>query len=106
MADNSVFVTDLGAILPAFTPNTITSRKLFADDKLKAVLFGFAAGESLSEHTAASPAILHFLSGQAQLTLDDVEQQAGPGTWVQMPAHLPHSVYAETDVTMLLLLLP
>jgi hypothetical protein len=30
----------------------ILSRTLFSDDRLKTVLFGFAQGEGLSEHTA------------------------------------------------------
>jgi len=33
----------------------ILSRTLFNDEKLKVVLFGFAQGEELSEHTASIP---------------------------------------------------
>jgi len=29
------------------------------------VVFGFAQGEELSEHTASMPAVLHFLQGEA-----------------------------------------
>ena len=43
----------------------ILSRTLFSDDRLKVVLFGFAQGEELSEHTASMPAVLHFLQGEA-----------------------------------------
>jgi hypothetical protein len=39
----------------------ILSRTLYNDDRLKAVLFGFAQGEELSEHTASMPAVLHSL---------------------------------------------
>jgi len=35
----------------------ILSRTLFNDDRLKVVVFGFAQGEELSEHTASMPAI-------------------------------------------------
>ena len=42
----------------------ILSRTLFSDDRLKAVLFGFAQGEELSEHTASMPAATHFLRGR------------------------------------------
>jgi quercetin dioxygenase-like cupin family protein len=38
---------------------------LYNDDRLKAVAFGFAQGEELSEHTASMPAILHFLLREA-----------------------------------------
>jgi quercetin dioxygenase-like cupin family protein len=83
----------------------ILSRTLFNDDRLKAVVFGFAQGEELSEHTASMPAVLHFLSGEAKLTLGDGMVEAKPGTWVHMPKGLRHSVQAQTPVVMLLLLL-
>jgi quercetin dioxygenase-like cupin family protein len=49
--------------------------------------------------------VIHILEGRARLTLGGEERQAGPGTWVHMPAWLKHSVHAETRVVMLLLLL-
>jgi quercetin dioxygenase-like cupin family protein len=83
----------------------ILSRTLHNDDRLKVVLFGFAAGEELSEHTASMPAILHFLRGEARLTLGDDALEAKPGTWVHMPKGMRHSIQASTPVMMLLLLL-
>jgi quercetin dioxygenase-like cupin family protein len=82
----------------------ILSRTLFNDDRLKVVLFGFAQGEELSEHTASMPAVLHFLQGEAKLTLGDDTVEAKPGTWVHMPSGLKHSIQAKTPVVMLLLL--
>lgn len=83
----------------------ILSRTLFNDEKIKAVTFGFAKGEELSEHTASMPAILHFLQGDAKLTLGDDAVEARPGTWVHMPTGQRHSIQAKTPVVMLLLLL-
>ena len=83
----------------------ILSRTLFNDDRLKAVIFGFAQGEELSEHTASMPAILHFLKGEAKLTLGDDTLDTKPGTWVHMPTGQRHSIQAKTQVVMLLLLL-
>lgn len=83
----------------------ILSRTLFSDDRLKAVAFGFAQGEELSEHTASIPAVLHFLQGEAKLTLGDDMLEAKPGSWVHMPKGLRHSIQAKTPVVMLLLLL-
>ena len=83
----------------------ILSRTLFNDERFKAVLFGFAQGEELSEHTASMPAVLHFLQGEAKLTLGDIALEAKPATWVHMPAGLKHSIKAMTPVVMLLLLL-
>jgi quercetin dioxygenase-like cupin family protein len=81
------------------------SRTLHQDQQLKAVLFNFAADQELSEHTASTPAIMHFLSGEANLTLGADRVSAKAGTWIHMPAQLPHSIQATTAVTMLLLLL-
>ena len=83
----------------------ILSRTLYDDDRLKAVIFGFAQGEELSEHTASMPAILHFLQGEATVTLGDDKHEAAVGTWVHMPTGQRHSIQAKTPVVMLLLLL-
>ena len=83
----------------------ILSRTLFNDDRLKVVLFGFGQGEELSEHTASMPAVLHFLQGEASLTLDNDTLEGKPGTWVHMPKGMRHSIQAKTPVVMLLMLI-
>ena len=83
----------------------ILTRTVFDDEQLKVVMFGFGRGEELSEHTAAVPAILHFLRGEATLTLGDETIDAKAGTWIHMAASLPHSIHATTPVVMLLLML-
>ena len=72
---------------------------------MKAVIFGFGQGEELSEHTASMPAILHFIKGEAILTLGDETVEARSGTWVHMEKDVKHSVQTKTPVVMLLLLL-
>ena len=70
----------------------ILTRTLFNDDHVKAVIFGFGQGEELSEHTASMPAIPHFISGEALLTLGDDKVEAQPGTWIHLAPELKHSV--------------
>ena len=91
----------------AVTPPTdgIISRTIFQDSRIKAVLFGFGSGQELSEHTASNPAIMHFLEGEAGVTVGERQVLATAGTWVHMAAGLPHSIVAKTPVIMLLLLL-
>ncbi len=84
--------------------NGILSRTIFQDDRVKAVIFGFGQGQELSEHTAAKPAMLFFVMGEARVGLGDDVQEAQAGTWVQMPANLKHSIEAKTPVVMLLVL--
>ena len=104
---NSPFtaIDNLEALLPEIPEDSIVSRTVYSDDDIKVILFGFAPGQELSEHTAAKPALLHFLRGEADLTLGDVASSAGPGAFVRMEPHLPHSVKATTQVVMLLTLL-
>jgi quercetin dioxygenase-like cupin family protein len=97
-------IDDLLEIMPEIAADTIISRTFLDEENVKGILFGFAAGQELSEHTASRPAILHFLSGEAELTLGSDTSQARPGTWVHMPAHLPHSIVAKTPVVMVLLM--
>lgn len=84
----------------------ILSQTLSKEGGVELVLFAFAAGEQLSEHTSARPAIIHILSGEAELTVGDDLHPAGPGTWARMPANTRHSVVARTGLVMALYLLP
>jgi len=86
-------------------PDGILSRTIYTDNQIKVVLFGFSAGQELSEHTAAIPAIIQVISGTARLTLGAETLAARAGTWTHMPAHMPHSVLAETPLVFLLTLL-
>jgi quercetin dioxygenase-like cupin family protein len=84
----------------------ILSQTLSNEDGIELVLFAFAPGEQLSEHTSARPAIIHILQGAADLTLGGAAHRAVPGTWVRMSAHTSHSVVARTGLVMALYLLP
>lgn len=81
------------------------SRTIHRDDHVKIVLFGFAGGQELSQHTASVPAIVEILRGDARVTLDGEEKELSAGSWVYMEAKLPHAIYARTDVVMLLTML-
>ena len=83
----------------------ILSRTIFQDDQVKAVVFGFGQGQEFSEHTAAKPAMLFFVKGEATVGLGDDVKEAQAGTWVHMPAGLKHSIKAKTPVVMLLVLM-
>lgn len=82
----------------------ILSRTLHSSDDLRVVLFAFSPGQELTEHTSTMEAVMHFLSGEADITLGDEHQTAGPGTWVRMEPKLKHSIRAKTPVQMLLLM--
>lgn len=99
------FIADIAGAVDEAQEASIVSRTVFKNDQLRAILFSFAPGESLSEHTSAHPAVLHFLEGEAQVTLGDKSFAAQAGSWASMEARLPHSIEARTAVKMLLLML-
>lgn len=83
----------------------ILSQTIHDDDAVRAVLFGFAPGEELSEHTASMPAIIHIIQGDAKITVGGDSFDGKPETWIHMAARQPHSVHANTPLIMLLLML-
>lgn len=86
-------------------PDSIISRTLLKNDQVKVVLFGFDAGQSLSEHSAGQNAILQVIRGEAALTLGDDRFEARAGAWAFMPAGLKHAIEATTPLVLLLILL-
>lgn len=101
MENNYTYVKDLReqARVPE---NGILSQALHNDERSKTILFGFAAGQELSAHTAPFPATLTFLKGEASVRLGSDVQEAGEGTFVYMAPYLEHGIKARTDVVMLL----
>ncbi len=104
MTSGHTYFADVAAEMGEIAADSIVSRTLYADDDLKVILFGFAPGQELSEHTASMPAVIHILEGSARLTLGGDARSGGPGTWARMPAGMRHSIQAETRLVMLLLL--
>lgn len=96
------FHADLTALVGEIQPDAIVSRKLFADDHVKVTLFGFAAGQELTEHTASRPAVIQVVAGRGTFGLGDEQVEVGPGSWAHMDAHLPHTVTATTPLVLLL----
>jgi len=105
MSTTHTFFGDLLGEAPVPTRG-IHSQTLSNEAGVELELFAFAAGERLSEHTAARPAIIHILSGEADLTAEDDAYAAVPGSWLRMPAGTRHSVLARTPLVMALYLLP
>jgi quercetin dioxygenase-like cupin family protein len=93
---------DIDALVGPIAPDTIVSRTFLKRDGTHMIIFGFAPGQELSEHTSARTAMLYFMRGSARLMLGDTAATAGPGTVVYMEPNLPHSVFAESETVMLL----
>ena len=87
-----------------FAPNGIVSRTLFRTPNARAVLFGFAEGQELTEHTSTSHALIQILSGRCEFSLAGKPHSLKPGDFLHMPPNLPHAVKATEQFSMLLTL--
>ena len=67
-------------------------------------MFAFSKGQELSEHTSAMAAILHVLEGRATITLGEETIEGERDCWIHIPPQMPHSILAQTDFKMILLL--
>ena len=98
-------IPDLIHLIDDIPSDSIVSRTIHNDENIKSILFGFAPGQELSEHTASMPAIIHILQGEAKISLGNESIHGAPGTWVHMPANQAHSVFAESATIMMLTLI-
>jgi quercetin dioxygenase-like cupin family protein len=105
MITNHTFFPSLTETIEAIPESSIVSRTILKADHFKAIVFAFAPGQELSQHTASVPAVIQILEGECALTVGEASYEGKPGTWVYMEASVPHSLLAKTPVKMLLLMM-
>lgn len=89
-----------------FAENGIVSRTVFRSPNCRVVLFGFAAGQELTEHTSTQHALVQILSGECEIILAGKPHSLKAGDLLYMPPNLPHAVIATQPFSMLLTLSP
>jgi quercetin dioxygenase-like cupin family protein len=87
-----------------FAANGIVSRTLLRTDNTRTVLFGFAEGQELTEHTSTQHALIQILSGECEFSIAGNPQNLKAGDFLYLPPNLPHAVRAKTQFSMLLTL--
>jgi quercetin dioxygenase-like cupin family protein len=85
-----------------FAPNGIVSRTLLRTANSRTVLFGFAGGQELTEHTSTQHAVIQILSGECEFSLAGKQHKLKAGDLLYMPPNLPHAVRATMQFSMLL----
>ncbi len=96
-------ILNLAEVLGPIPTDAIISRTLHQNGALRVILFGFAPGQELSEHTSPMAATLQLISGHATVTLGAESHEFGPGAWAQMAPKLPHSIRAHNEPVVMLL---
>jgi quercetin dioxygenase-like cupin family protein len=86
-------LADVGSLVDV-QPEATVSRTVLQAEGARVVLFSFDAGQVLTEHTAAVPALLQVLDGHLRITADGRTVDLRPGGLVHLGARLPHAVEA------------
>lgn len=110
MSEQPLLSLDLETIISLaretqFAPNGIVSRTLLRAPNGRVVLFGFAEGQELTEHTSTQQALIQILSGECEFSLSGKPHPMKAGDLLYMPPHLPHAVKATKQFSMLLTLM-
>jgi quercetin dioxygenase-like cupin family protein len=87
-----------------FAPNGIVSRTLLRTPHTRTVLFGFAEGQELTEHTSTQHAMVQVLSGECEFSLAGQPHLLKAGDFLYLPPNLAHAVKATRQFSMLLTL--
>ncbi len=99
-----VAIDDVAAVV-TIQAGAVVSKVVFRDEIVNVTVFGFGAGEELTEHRTARPAVVQVLTGRLTFTANGEELDAEPGFWLYMPSGTPHSLVAVEPTVMLLTLL-
>lgn len=87
-----------------FAANGIVSRTILNAAHSRTILFGFAEGQELSEHTSTQHALIQIISGECEFSLDGKVHTLKAGAFLHMPPNLRHAVQARQPFSMLLTL--
>lgn len=86
-----------------FRPDTPVKADLFSGRQLFVGLNCFEQGQSQPVHVHSGADKFYLVvSGRARMTVGVETQEAGPGTVVWAPAHVPHGVAEALERTVLL----
>ena len=90
------------AELVAYQDGSVVSRQITKADAGNVTLFAFDQDQELSEHTAPFDALVHILSGEAEIKISGKAFHLETGNAIIMPANEPHALKAITQFKMLL----
>ena len=87
-----------------YAEHGVVSRTLFATSSTRVVLFAFAEGQSLSEHSTPRAALIQMLCGRCEFTAEGKVHLLSAGDLLHLPPGASHAVRALEKFSMLLTL--
>jgi len=85
--------------------DAIVSKTIIDNKSGSLTLFAFDKGQSLSEHTSPFDAIVNIFEGEAKIIISGESYRLKKGNMIIMPKNKPHSVKAEEQFKMLLIMI-
>jgi quercetin dioxygenase-like cupin family protein len=101
---DAIAVANLAELIPLTADATVT-KTLYDSPTARLVLFAMDAGQRLTDHSAAKPALVQVLEGGIEFEVGGQTHKLGPSGWVAMPAGEVHAVLATQPSRFLLTLL-
>jgi quercetin dioxygenase-like cupin family protein len=90
------------AALVEYQSGSIVSREILIGATGKVMLFAFAEGEGLSEHTSPFNALVQIVEGEVEITVSGEPHRVKQGELILMPAQQPHALKALKRFKMVL----
>jgi quercetin dioxygenase-like cupin family protein len=89
----------------SYQPGSVVSRTLIDKTVGTVTVFAFDSGQGLSEHTAPFDALVQIIDGTADITISGSVHSVKEGEMIIMPANKPHSLKANPQFKMLLIMI-
>lgn len=81
----------------------VVSKTLVQNDKVSVTVFSFDKNEEISTHAAGGDAMVTVLDGKGRFTVGGVVHILEKGETLIMPKDIPHAVFGEERMKMLLI---
>ena len=98
------YLTELNAPNEADTGQKPAIKRINKSDSETVVRMAFRAGQVMAEHMAAHPILVLGQDGAIYFTVAGTTVRLEPGTAIRVDARTPHSLRAETDGTVTLVI--
>lgn len=85
-----------------YKPGQVISITLAQNEALSITLFALPKGEEISTHITSGDAFVYILDGTADITIGGETQPVKEGETIVMPSDVPHSLNAQHNFKMLL----
>ncbi len=93
------------AQLVTYAEGSVVSKTLLDKPNGTLTVFSFDAGQGLSEHTSPYDATVQIIDGEAEIVVGGASHIVTSGQLMIMPAGIPHSLRAEKQFKMLLIMI-